>query len=118
MEYVVSHKLRKVRKSLGLTIRELSELSGIAFPTIQTIETGCRTSKINVATAQAISAALYTEVSGIFNTSELSNLGRPPLTGGNYQKGPARTREVVCPNCYLAVPSAPLCNQCGEQLPK
>lgn len=77
----MAHKLRQVRKALGLTIKELSELSGIATGTIGLIEREASEYKTRFEVAVLLSHALYIDVYDIFEPSELSHLGRPPCTG-------------------------------------
>lgn len=108
------HQLRAVRESLGLTRSELAELSNISICTISRIESGDTTFKVNEATADAIAKALYVEIQRIFDTGELSHLGRPPHTGAPLRL--VRSNEVICGNCHLAAPKRANCIHCDTPL--
>ena len=77
----MAHKLRQIRKDLGLSIKDLSELSGIATCTIGTIERETSQYKTQFEVAILLADALDVNVYDIFEPIELSHLGRPPCTG-------------------------------------
>ena len=108
----LSHELRHVRSGLGLTVKELSELSGISIGTIYRIESGDKTYKINDQTARAIADALYLQMLDVFKGDELSHLGRPPMTGKPIVT-PLR-RKKICPVHHLVLPSVGICDYCVE----
>lgn len=111
------HKLQAIRLSLGLTVAELAELSGISMSVIYRIESGDNEYHVNEATAEALSTALYKEVKSIFDPLELSNKGRPPLTGVSCMKSkPAQT--IVCLHCCMEVVHNDTCSQCDKPLPQ
>jgi transcriptional regulator with XRE-family HTH domain len=109
----VVHKLYKMRVSVGLTRRELAELSGVAESTIRKIEEGSRLGKTNYTTASLLEAALYMP-GGIFHPSEICNEGRPAATGTPFMraKDSQARYETVCPCCHLVVPNKPQCEYC------
>ena len=108
----LSHHLRQVRTSLGLTVPELSELSGISNGTIYRIESGDTTYRINDRTALALADALYLQMLDIFKRDELSHLGRPPMTGKPIIM-PLR-RKKICPVHHLQLPTIGVCDFCAE----
>lgn len=116
------HKLRGIRESYGLTINELAELSGIAPGTIRDIESGHKTYKIHDGVAKAIADALYEETLNIFQKTELSHLGRPPMTGRPLTPGASdpfkvAAGEVLCLSCCLITrTSSGDCLHCGTPL--
>lgn len=108
----LSHELRRVRHSLGLTVQELSELSGISVGTIYRIESGDKTYKINDQTARALADALYLQMLDVFKGDELSHLGRPPKTGKPIVT-PLR-RKKICTVHHLETPMTGICDFCVE----
>lgn len=109
----MSHPLREIRVKNSLTIADLAEMSGISSSTISRIENGSRY-KTNRATACLLADALY----DIFDSRDLSDDGRPPLSGVPTQKNRSvmEGREVQCPHCTYVVPKRTLCAVCEEPL--
>lgn len=109
------HKLRKVRESLGLTVDDLSRKSGISHSCITRIES--MPTNVNIETAARLSRALSIELDNLFSYDQLSERGRPPMTGIPY----SRTRppkEVLCLQCTMMVLPADICNSCEAVLVK
>jgi transcriptional regulator with XRE-family HTH domain len=111
------HQLRIIRESYGLTIHDLSVLSDISVNAITRIESGKNPYKTNEGVALALAHALDAEVCDIFDKTELSHLGRPPHTGKPIGTGPTltllRAHEMLCPDCFTAVPRAVGCDMCA-----
>ena len=99
------HPLKMLRLAWGLSVEDLAELSGIAPVTIYRIEDPDWTQRFNQSTARALADALYVQVSDIFDTDDLTHLGRPALTGVPCQKSAAQ-RAKLCPKCFVEVPLA------------
>ena len=108
----LAHKLRNIRESHGLTVRDLHDLSGIAVGTIYRIENGDLAYKVNDCTAKALADALYLDVYDIFEPHELSPYGRPPMTGCPISPKHSQP-EKVCPGCNYALPATGVCDDCG-----
>ncbi len=70
----IGHKLRKHRKSLHLSLSDLSRLSGVAVPALSHIENGNRDVKLS--TLVRLSDALRIDLSNLFST----NTGDPSVT--------------------------------------
>lgn len=108
----MSHKLKHIRESNDLSVKDLHELSSIAISTIKRIEDGNLGHKVNEGTAKALADALYMDVLDIFTPLELCTYGRPPMTGcpiNPKHNEPAK----VCPGCNYAMPSTGVCDDCG-----
>lgn len=113
----MAHKLRDVRKALGLTIEDLADLSGVAKATIRSIENGTSEYKINQQTAQLIAEALSVKVRELFLPIELSHLGRPPATGQPISISRVDQHEQTCSNCFMHVrPINGKCPQCEHKM--
>lgn len=110
-----AHALRMFRSGLGLTVRQLSELSGIDPSTIHRIERGSEF-RINIETAQALTDALSEKLLEVFSPHELSHLGRPPRTGTPIKKlQSASQQDKICPGCRLQLPLSGVCSECNPQ---
>lgn len=97
-------------------MHDLSILSDISRGAIHRIESGKSPYKTNDGVAKALADALDVSVCEIFDSIELSHLGRPPHTGTPI--GELRlieSRESVCPGCHLVVPAAG-CTDCDEKV--
>jgi len=102
----VSHRVYTRRLELGLSVKALSEKSGIAPGTIYRIERDNTThDKVRVETALALAKALNAPLQSLFRDEELSELGRAPKTGVAIQIGTHRENEV-CETCHLEIPLA------------
>ena len=66
--------LRNRRKGLGLSLEDLSRLSGATVPTLSHIERGTRDVKLS--TLVALAAALRIDLSSLFTTSAPTNAGQ------------------------------------------
>ena len=99
------HPLRAIRLDLKFSIEEVAELTGISATTIRRIESGDKTFKVNVTTAGVLARGLGTQAQALFRLDELSDLGRPALTGG---KKIARRphANLSCTTCGLEIPLA------------
>lgn len=107
------HKLKHLRESYGLSVKDLSVLSDISVAAISRIESGCSPYKTNNGVALALASALDVEVSVIFEKVELSHLGRPPHTGRPIASLElVTTSHVECPGCHLTVPRSIGCEDC------
>lgn len=110
-------RLQKMRESYDLTIAELSELSDISESAIRSIENGRKTYKTNVAVAKALADALDCRVSDLFDSLELSDLGRPPFTGKKIEHRHYAVAETLCPSCGMLVPADVGCEFCEQPSP-
>ena len=82
----IGNRIRDRRKDLGLTLRDLSVLSGSTVPTISNIERGKRDVKIT--TLIALSAALRIELPILFASKEDSTTRAEPCrTSEGYDLG-------------------------------
>ncbi len=106
--------LREVREGFDLTVEELSELSGISMSTIHRIESGDNTYKVNQATADALADALYYKTYDIFHPTDLSHLGRPPMTGKSLRPHKEETHYGLCPHCHLEAVKDNHCLDCDR----
>lgn len=109
------HKLRHLRESYGLSVHDLSILSDISKGAIYRIESGTSPYKTNDGVAMALADALDVQIADIFDSIELSHLGRPAHTG----KPIAALRlinehEVLCEGCNLIYPRAVGCTDCKD----
>jgi DNA-binding XRE family transcriptional regulator len=115
---LLSNRLREIRESVGLTVAELAELSGIAESTIYGIEREDRVFRVNYKVAVALASALYVQVSKIFDLEDLSPLGRPPFTGipnrAPYMPAANTPVSPVCPHCNLELPYTLVCDIHGD----
>lgn len=102
-----------MRISVGLTQAELAELAGIALNTLNQIESGKKHYKVHQTTAEALSSALYVPVNQLFESTELSDLGRPAHTGTRcvYSQNSA-SHEAICDNCNLMYITYIGCRNC------
>ena len=110
------HRLKDIREAHGLTVADLAELSGIAPSTIFRIESDDNWYKVNEVTAEALASALYKSVLDIFNSRELSHLGRPPHTGRPCHEAERFSNRTTRPSCHLEVLKAATCNECDAPL--
>ena len=112
------HPLTVLRRQLQMSITALADLSGIDEQTIVRIETDPG-NRVNYTTAEAIAKALNREVHALFHLGELTNLGRPALTGGPIRKGEEDWKGSgrFCLNCFLLQPimEHPECPYCGSK---
>ncbi len=108
------HKLRLVRTSYGLSVKDLSILSDISEGAIHKIESGKKTERTHEGVAEALAYALDVCVSDLFTVEELTHLGRPPHTG--IAITPLRlveSWETICYGCHLVVNRAIGCTECA-----
>jgi DNA-binding XRE family transcriptional regulator len=122
------HALYYARVDAGLTREELADLTGLSLGTIWKIETKSSEFKTNRKVAELLAEALELPVRELFDSHELSHLGRPPLTGRPIGSSTAITvvqtttvmvgsNEALCTCCYLVVPCwGGECDNCGAQL--
>ncbi len=76
-----THPLRHWREAVGWTLDELAERSGVGRGTIWRIETYYTGFHVNEETAAALANALRINPSILFESVELSRIGRKPRTG-------------------------------------
>lgn len=110
--------LREMRLRSGLSVNELAELAVLSPGTIYKIEqakTSNPSKKTHIGVAEAIAKALDTEVSHLFRPSQLTDLGRPPHTGGKYTRNSSDDGiyGVLCNECNLYYPAQAGCETCG-----
>ena len=75
----IGEKLRERRKLLGLSLEDLSRLSGSTVPTLSHIERGTRDVKLS--TLVSLAAALRIDLSGLFVKNEATDANREPQSG-------------------------------------
>ena len=112
-----SHRVFTRRLELGLSVKTLSEKSGIAPGTIYRIERdGTTFHKVHVETALALAKALQAPLESLFRDEELSEVGRTPKTGVA-TKVSHYWENVVCMTCHLEIPLAyaTICPDCTPQ---
>ncbi len=111
------HPVKRLRKQQGLKISDLVELTHLHRNTIIAIENGSSIYKTHQKVAKLLAKALGCEVSDIFVPAELSNAGRPPLTGGSYNIRVTTERTVVeydvCPKHFIILPASGICDECS-----
>lgn len=100
----MNHRLYLRRIELDFTVAEVAELTGIAETTIRRIESGDTTYKVNIDTAMTLAKGLDVQLHTLFEPIELSDLGRPPKTGGSLHRG--LSSGVICMTCRLEIPLA------------
>ncbi|HSW77983.1 MAG TPA: helix-turn-helix transcriptional regulator [Candidatus Chromulinivoraceae bacterium] len=100
------HKIKLRRLELDLSISDVAVLSGVAPGTIGSIERGGRVFKINFETARTLAYGLDTPLHTLFCETELSDLGRPALTGTKIGKPKTARMGVICISCHLEIPRA------------
>lgn len=105
------HPLKRMRKARGWTIGELVELTGLHPDTISAIENGTSSYKTHEGVALLLADALDCEVNEIFDRKELSNKGRPPLTGGNFRMTTV-IEVTICPRHFIVLPASGVCDEC------
>lgn len=66
----IGHRLRSARKAQGLSLKDLSRLSGSTLPTLSHIERGTRDVKLS--TIVALANALRVDLSSVFEESQTS----------------------------------------------
>lgn len=112
-----NHRVRAIiRLGYGLTIADVSELSGLAVGTIRRIEEG-NPYHVNHQTAELLADALDVQVSDLFEPGDLSELGRPPATGRRLASTTRDADMPTCPGCGMLNPAAlSECDYCGADL--
>lgn len=75
----IGHKLRKHRKTLLLSLNDLSRLSGVAVPALSHIENGNRDVKLS--TLVRLTEALRINLSDLFSTSSEASPITPQHSG-------------------------------------
>lgn len=75
----IGTKLRERRKLLGLSLEDLSRLSGSTVPTLSNIERGKRDVKLS--TLVSLAAALRIDLSALFVKNEPTDAKHEPLSG-------------------------------------
>ena len=125
------HKLKRLRKDVGFSIAELAEVSGLSESTIRGIEEGTSQYRTNIGVAMILADLFDCKVEDIFDSTEVSHLGRPPLTGvpiGRMVKtveitvtanGQSETLKLthelegeLCNKCWLVMPLTGACPFC------
>lgn len=97
------HSLEASRKRHGLSVENLSRLSGICKAVIYRIESESNLHRVNEGVARALADALDTSVRALFRADELTVLGRTPHTGGVITRETRVAKyEVVCTTCNVA----------------
>lgn len=128
----LTHKLtpKEAREILGLSRKEVVNLSGLSMATICRIESDETEWNIHYLVAELLAETLACSVDEIEWPRSLSHHGRPPLTGRSLErKLPRRvttvtvvemTRysvvtEACCPNCKIVqAPINGACACCGQ----
>lgn len=75
----IGDRLRERRKSLGLSLEDLSRLSGSTVPTLSNIERGKRDVKLS--TLVSLAGALRVDLSELFVANEVKDQGAEPPSG-------------------------------------
>ncbi|MCE8509211.1 helix-turn-helix transcriptional regulator [Ruegeria pomeroyi] len=75
----IGDKLRERRKLLGLSLENLSRLSGSTVPTLSHIERGTRDVKLS--TLVSMAAALRIDLSELFVENRTTHVNREPQSG-------------------------------------
>lgn len=111
------HNLQAAREAAGLSIADLSELSDISESAIRRIEGGKSPYKTHVGVAAALATALNVAVGDLFDTvHELSDRGRPPMTGKPITKrhlSLVHVQEKFCQVHRLRLPQTGICDDCA-----
>lgn len=111
------HKLQQVRVAAGLSVAELSELSDISATAIHRIESGRSPYRTHIGVAAALATALNVGVGELFDTNhELSDRGRPPMTGKPIAKrhlSSVPDRGKDCEVHHLRLPATGVCDECA-----
>ncbi|MFZ1242659.1 MAG: helix-turn-helix transcriptional regulator, partial [Candidatus Saccharimonas sp.] len=102
------------RKELGLTQLDIVQRTGLSIGCISQTENGNSTPRAR--TAALIANALELPVGKLFRKT--SSSGRPPLTGKPMALK-IQITVMLCPNCFLQLPTAAekihgTCQGCGE----
>lgn len=75
----IGASLRNRRKGLGLSLEDLSRLSGSTVPTLSNIERGTRDVKLS--TLVSLAAALRIDLSSLFIQDEITDTEHKPQSG-------------------------------------
>ena len=106
------HPVKALRKQNKLTIADLAELTGLSSTTITGIESGRSDYKTHQGVALLLADTFGCKVSDLFRPEELSNRGRPPLTGGNICVTTIVVEYSVCPVHFIVLPACGVCDEC------
>ena len=100
-----------------MTRKTLADKSGISMATICRLEnTGCSIFKVNTLTAEALARALDCDIQDVFRLEDISDRGRPPMTGCPMKKETV-AHESVCPACNMSTnPHVDECIHCGASM--
>lgn len=115
------HKLESILTEVELSVDDLSELTGITVATINRILRRDLTHRssddmnTNRHTAAIIARQLYLRVEDIFSPCELSDSGRPPLTGKALAHLHASKTIDTC-KCGYVYPVMRVCHNCNPDL--
>ena len=104
------HPVQAKRLSLGMSIADLSGLTGLSASTIYRIEGPDNPHKVNETVAAILAEGLGCETKDLFRSTELSDLGRHALANGPYTTVLTRARTEVCPDCWIELPSSGICD--------
>ena len=106
--------LEELRKAKNLTSKELADDIGVSSTTISRLEKGYD-HKTNLAVAELVADYLGKKVSDVFDSNELTSLGRGPGTraASSQSDQDVLERRGVCDRCHMVKPKSGVCN-CGE----
>lgn len=108
----MTHKLTALRSAKDLTVAQLAEMSGLSESTIYKIERCTSEFRTNEAVASLLAEALECGVYDIFSPSDLSHIGRPPLTGVKLTMKTTVKVTLICMACRNALPRSGICGYC------
>lgn len=112
----LAHKVMPAvaRNNRGLSREEVARKSGLSLSWICQIESGHKQHNIQQDAAYKYASALGYTVKEIEWSKDLSQYGRPPLTGGKYCQETTSLDEVLCNECsILQAPINGSCSCCG-----
>lgn len=110
---IVVTRLEIRRKSFEISRADLAVLSDVSEWTIKQIESEHKLYKTNVTIAEALADALDCKVNELFDSIELSNIGRTAHTGkpiGSQRRSPD---TFECPRCHQILSKYITCEEDG-----
>lgn len=113
------HRLTLFRRQIELTIRALAQITGLDERTLLDIER-VPGHRVNYTTAEIIANALNCKIPVIFTPEEITQVGRPALSGKPTRKGEEddldwKDSGKFCANCFTLLPikEHEECPHCG-----
>ena len=107
------HKLQVMREELGWSVDHLAELTGLSVGTIYKIENPNNYRRTKRQVAELLAFALECKISDLFLPQDLTELGRPALSGGipiiRVATGPT---PAVCDTHNITMPATGICDEC------